>query len=359
MHAHDTSMTVAELARRLGAELRGDGGRSVRHIAPLEVAGPEDLSWLGDARYAAQFSRTRAAAVLVSAALPVPPHDDAHQPALILVPDPDLALCDALRWLAPPPPSVPPGVHPTATIESGAEVAPDAAVGPHVFIGQGASVGPRTQLHAGAHVGSESSIGADCTLWPGVVVRERVTIGDRVIIHPNAVIGADGFSFLQRAGRHVKVPQVGSVVVEDDVEIGALSAVDRARSGVTRIGRGTKIDNLVQIGHNAVIGEDCIIVAQVGISGSCVLEHHVVLGGQAGVVDHLRIEAGAQAGARTLMLRDVPAGQTVMGYPAVASTEFFRQQVLLRRLPALQEQVRALLKRVELLESTADHRARS
>jgi UDP-3-O-[3-hydroxymyristoyl] glucosamine N-acyltransferase len=351
-------LTAAEIAARLGGKLRGDGTRRVTGVAPLEAADENCVSWLGDARYAPQLQQTRAAAVLVSAGLALPETGTEHSSALIVVADADLALCAVLRWLSPPPPAVAPGVHPTAIVDASADVR-GAAIGPHVYIGPHARIGRGTQLHAGVYVGAEAVIGADCTFWPNVVVRERVRIGDRVIIHPNATIGADGFGYLFRGGAHVKIPQVGTVEIEDDVEIGANAAIDRARSGVTRIGRGTKIDNLVQIGHNNTIGEHCVIVAQCGLSGSCVLEHHAVLGGQVGVVDHLRIGAGAQIAARTLVMRDVDSGQSVMGYPALPSREFFRQQVLLRRLPELAEQVRALARRLEQLESAADDRAGS
>ncbi|HUU95835.1 MAG TPA: UDP-3-O-(3-hydroxymyristoyl)glucosamine N-acyltransferase, partial [Phycisphaerae bacterium] len=178
-------------------------------------------------------------------------------------------------------------------------------------------------------------------------------------IHPNATIGADGYGYLQREGRHVKIPQIGTVVIEDDVEIGANTAIDRARSGETRIRRGTKIDNLVQIGHNCDIGEDCIIVGQCGISGSTTLGHHVVFGGQVGVIDHLRIGNGVQVAAKSLVTHDIPDGQVVRGIPATDNHLFGRQQVIIRRLPKMVEQLRELTKRVQQLESAANDTKRS
>lgn len=201
-------------------------------------------------------------------------------------------------------------------------------------------------------------IGRDCLLWPNVVVRERVTIGDRVIIHPNVTIGADGFGYLQRADKHVKIPQIGTVVIEDDVEIGANTCIDRARSGITRIGRGTKIDNLVQVGHNVTIGEDCIIVAQCGISGSTSLGHHVVLSGQVGLTDHLRIGSAVQVAAKSGVFRNVPDGKVYRGIPATEYYQYARQQIGVRRLPKLMEQLRELARRVEWLESAADDTTR-
>jgi UDP-3-O-[3-hydroxymyristoyl] glucosamine N-acyltransferase len=340
------AVTVADLARHLGAEVEGDATRVIRQVETLEHAGTDALSWLGSPRYLSQFGKTRAAAVLV-------PHDlavSAADQTVIRVADPDLALCKALTLLGASPERVPAGVHPSAVVSPDA-VVEGAAIGANVTIGAGARVGPGTQLHPGVCVGMESTIGRDCVLWANVVVRERTSIGDRVVIHPNTTIGADGFGYLQRDGRHHKIPQVGRVVIEDDVEIGANCAVDRARSGETRIRRGTKIDNLVQIGHNCDIGEDCIIVGQCGISGSTTLEDHVVLGGKVGIIDHVRIEAGVQVAAGSSVVGDAPAGHVYRGNPATDANLYCRQQAAVRRLPKMIKQMRALAKRIEELES--------
>ena len=342
------TITVGELARRLGGEFAGDAGLIVRQVATLEQAGPDALSWLGGREHLRQFEQTKAAAVLVPEGLEIP-----EGRSVIRVADPDLALCEALTLLGPLPERVPDGVHSSAVVSPDASVE-GAAIGANAFVGPRAVVGPGTQLHAGVYVGAEATIGRDCVLWPNVVVRERTAIDDRVVIHPNTTIGADGFSYLQREGKHRKVPQVGLVIIEDDVEIGANCAVDRARSGETRIRRGTKIDNLVQIGHNCDIGEDCIIVAQCGIAGSATLEHHVALSGHVGVVDHLRIGAGAQVAAKSLVVRDIPVRAVFRGIPATDNNLFGRQQAAVRRLPKMIEQVRELSKRVERLESAAD-----
>lgn len=346
------AITVADLARRLGQPFEGDGSRTVRGVQTLERAGPDELSWAADPKHLSRLGESRAAVILVPKDCAVP-----EGATVIRVSDPDLALCEALEALAPEKDTVPLGVHPSATVDPSALVE-GAAIGPHVRVGPHARIGPGTQLHAGVWIGSHTALGRDCVLWPNVVVRERVTLGERVIIHPNTTIGADGFGYLQRDGRNRKIPQIGTVVIEDDVEIGANCAVDRARSGVTRIARGVKIDNLVQIGHNTEVGEHSILVGQCGIGGSTVLGRRVVLGGQAGVIDHLRIGDGVQAAARALLTRDVAAGQLVQGSPATEIQQFARQLISVRKLPETVKQLRALAKRVEQLESAANHPAR-
>ena len=345
--AANQPMTVAELARHLGGQVDGDAQRLIRQIATLEHAGADALAWLGSPKYLPQLERTQAAAVLVAQDIPVPKGQTA-----IRVSDPDGALCTALALLGPPPERVPAGVHPSAVIGTDATV-DGAAIGANVTVGPRVQIGPGTQLHPNVSIGAETTIGRDCVLWPGVVIRERTSIGDRVIIHPNTTIGADGFGYLQRDGRHRKIPQIGRVVIEDDVEIGANCAVDRARSGETRIRRGTKIDNLVQIGHNCDIGEDCIIVALCGISGSATLERHVVLGGQVGVADHVRVSENVRVAAKSAVSRDTAPNVSLRGNPVVDNNRFVRQEAAVRRLPKMIQQLRALEKRIERLESAA------
>ncbi len=347
------TITAADLAHRVGGRLAGDGALILREVATLDEAGPEAVSWVGRPELLRQLKGSRAGVVLVPHQCePVPGRTTIH------VADPDLAICAALAALAPPVPRVPPGVDPAARVAEGAKVA-GACVGPHVFVGPGAVVGPGTQLHPGVYVGADCRIGRDCALWPNVVVRERTTIGDRVIIHPNATLGADGFGYQQRGGRHHKIPQIGRVVIEDDVEIGAGTCIDRARSGVTRVGRGTKIDNLVQIGHNARIGEHCIIVGQCAIAGSATLGDHVVLAGQVGVSDHVRVGDRVLVAAQAGVMNDIPDGQAWRGSPAVENSKYLRQAVGVRRLPKIMEQLKTLTKRIEQLEATAHHPTRS
>ncbi|MCO6438927.1 MAG: UDP-3-O-(3-hydroxymyristoyl)glucosamine N-acyltransferase [Phycisphaerae bacterium] len=339
-----TAIDAAEIAKRVAGELVGEGSVRVDGIATPEVAGPTSLCWVGGPEYLDGAIASSAGVLLLPGTIPAP-----QGRTVIRVKDPDLALCEVLRLLAPRVERVPVGVHSTAVVAADAEVA-GAAIGPRVFIGPGAHVGPGTQLHAGVHIGAESIVGRNAVLWPNVVVRERVTIGDCVIIHPNVTIGADGFGYLFRDGRHVKIPHIGTVIIEDDVEIGANSTIDRAKSGVTRIGAGTKIDNLVQIGHNVTVGRNCIIIAQCGLGGSVVLEDGVVMSGQVGVVDHVRIGAGAQIGAKSTVWGDVPPGAIYSGTPARPNQRYLRAQASMGKVPELLKELRDLRRRVEELE---------
>jgi UDP-3-O-[3-hydroxymyristoyl] glucosamine N-acyltransferase len=249
-----------------------------------------------------------------------------------------------------------PGVHPSAVVAPGAELEPSASVGPGAFVGRGARIGARSILQAAVRVLDEARIGEDCLLYSGVVVRERCIVGDRVILQPNCVVGSDGFGFAFDAEGdgdgpvHRKVPQAGIVRIEDDVEVGACTCIDRATLGETVIGRGTKIDNLVQIAHNVTIGPLSLIVAQVGIAGSTEIGTGVVLAGQVGVVGHLKIGDGARAGAQAGVTRDIPAGETYTGYPARPHADWLRSNAALQRLPELVKQVRALEQRLAELE---------
>jgi UDP-3-O-[3-hydroxymyristoyl] glucosamine N-acyltransferase len=243
-----------------------------------------------------------------------------------------------------------PGVHATAVVSPEAELGPEVAVGPHCVVEAGARLGARVVLGAGCYVGRDAQIGDDTWLWPRVVVRDECVLGARCIVHPGAVIGGDGFGFAFDQGRYHKVPQVGNVVVGDDVEIGANACIDRATTDSTRIGDGSKIDNLVQIGHNVVVGPHCIIVAQVGIAGSTELEDHVTLGGQAGLVGHIKVGAGAMVGAQSGVTKSVPAETIVTGYPAVPHTAWKRLYAFLQKLPQLFQRTRELERRVEAIE---------
>ena len=329
------AITARELADLLAGELTGDGTRVVRAAGTLEDAGPEAVAWVGQADLMPRVAESNAGVVVI-------PKDCAPPPGRtsIRVADPDLAMCAVLTALKPPVEAVPPGIDRDARVAETASVI-------------GASIGPH------AYVGAHSRIGQNCVLWPNAVVREYTQIGDRVVIHANATLGADGFGYHQRGGKHYKIPQIGRVVIEDDVEIGANTCIDRARSGETRIGRGTKIDNLVQIGHNVRVGEDCILVSQCGVSGSTMLGHHVVLAGQVGLIDHLSIGNNVVIAAKSGVAESIPDGKVFRGIPAVELNLYARQAVGVRRLPKMIEQLRDLLKRVERLESTEDRTKRS
>jgi UDP-3-O-[3-hydroxymyristoyl] glucosamine N-acyltransferase len=344
MHAN-MPLTANELANRLGGTVEGDSTREVSSVATLGEATPESLSWIGHRRFIPMVNGSKAGVILLAKDGPGLPGR-----TLIRVTDPDLALVQVLRWLSPPVEMLKPGVDASARVHPQATVS-GACIGPNVCVAAGAVVGPGTKLHPGVCVAAGTRIGRDCELWPNVVVRERVTIGDRVIIHPNTTIGSDGFGYLQRNGGHLKIPQVGTVVIEDDVEIGANCAVDRASTGVTRIGSGTKIDNLVQIAHNVNIGQGCIIVAQCGIAGSTALGDNVMLGGQVGIIDHLQIGRGARIAAKSAVFKDIAPGEAVRGIPATENGRFLRHEAGVRRLPKWLSELKKLQSRVAELET--------
>lgn len=338
------NITARDLATHIGGEVHGDPSATVHGIETLEKAEPGMLTWVGDPRFASRLAASRATVVLMPLQGAAPEHM-----TTIRVEDPDLALTKLLPLFAGPRDLLEPGVHPSAVVAEGATV-DGALVGPNTFVGADAVIGPRTVLYPGVFVGSGSVVGSDCVLWPNVVLREGVQVGDRVVIHANSTIGADGFSYIQREGRHIRVPQVGTVRIEDDVEIGANTTIDRARSGATIVRRGTKIDNLVMVAHNCDIGEGSLLAAMTGIAGSTTLGKYVVCGGQAGIIDHLTIGDGVQIGAGATALNDLPPGSLVRGTPAIPVTRFGREQIALKRLPGLLKTVMELEERVEELQ---------
>ncbi len=337
-------LTAEDLAKRLNGTLHGDPSRRIGDVAPLDQAGPDALSWVGTPAHLSQAVESKAGVLLLPERC-----EPLADRTVIMVVDPDAAMCEVLELLAPPPERVPPGVHPTATVAPSANVR-GAAIGSSAYVGASARVGAGTQVHPGVYVGAHATIGRDCVLWPNVIVRERVMVGDRVVIHPNATIGADGFSYILRDGKHRKVPQIGTVTIEDDVEIGANTSIDRARSGTTRIRRGTKIDNQVQIGHNCDIGEDCIIIALCGLGGSVALGHHVVLAGQAGISDHQKVGNRVTVAGKAGVANTIPDGQVVRGSPAIEGRRYLREQAALRKLPEALKKLKALAQRVEQLQ---------
>ena len=334
--------TLGQLAEALSANLEGDAGRVVRGVAPLESAGPDDVSFLTDGRYRAAAQTSRAGAFVAGAGvtgLPAP---------VLRVAAPQQAMIDLLLLFHPAPPLVA-GVHPTAIVAADARIDATAAVGPLVVIEAGARIGARARVGALAYVGAGVEIGEECVLGPHVTLLTGTRFGRRVLVHPGAVIGADGFGFAFDGARHRKIPQTGGVVVEDDVEIGANCAIDRATFGNTIVRRGTKIDNLVQLGHNVEVGEHSILVAQVGVSGSSRLGRGVVLAGQVGVADHVRVGDGALVGAQAGVAGDLDAGGRYLGTPARPSLEAKRIFAAESRLPELLRRVRALERAVESL----------
>ena len=343
-----TSFTLAEIAAWVDGRVRGPADTPIAGVAGIEEAEPHEITWLADAGYFAKLGDSRAGAVVAPADCGPTP-----MPA-VLCRRPSVAIITIFERFAPPVPAPTPGVHPTASVAESARLGKEVAVGPHAIVGEQAVIGDRTILDANVFVGAGTTIGADCRLWPGVVVRERCRLADRVVVHPNTTIGADGFGYEFVDGRHVKIPQIGTVEIEADVEIGAGCAVDRAKFGVTRIGAGTKIDNLVQVAHNVRIGPGCLIVSQCGIAGSTRLGRGVVLGGKVGIADHVVLGDGVRVGACSCVSKDIPAGTQIFGIPGVERAQWARERAKLRRLPQMTEQLKDLSRRVDRLESAAD-----
>ena len=332
-------------------QVRGATTEVVRGIAALSAAGAGELSFLGNPKYRAEVAGTRASIVLLPA-----DYDGQPQPnqLFLLVDHPSVALarlCSRIEQLLWPRPA--PGIHPSALVEGGARVAASATVGPLCIVEAGACVGERTHLQAQVFVGRGAQIGDDCWLMPGVILAAECVLQNRVRLQPGVVVGSDGFGYEFVAGRHEKVPQVGCVLIEDDVEIGANSTLDRARFSRTVVGEGTKIDNLVQVAHNVVIGRHVILCAQVGISGSTTIGDYAVLGGQAGIGGHIALGRGAKIGGQSAVTSDVGPGVYVNGSPHLPYMLGQRLQVLHRRLPTLFKRVDALENLLAELKKTS------
>jgi UDP-3-O-[3-hydroxymyristoyl] glucosamine N-acyltransferase len=337
-------VTLTELAQRLGCRLEGDGGVEVVRVSGIEDASPGEVTFLANAKYASRLAATRASAVIADESV-----NGAPCP-ILRTREPYLAFAEAVALLTPPRRPAP-GISPLASVDPSAVIGPDVTIGPFVAIGRGARIGAGTVIESHVVVGSDASIGAECTIHSHVAIRDQVEIGNRVVIQDGAVIGSDGFGFARRRdGTHRKIPQVGRVVIEDDVEIGANSTVDRPAVGETRIAAGAKIDNLVQIAHGVKIGRNVLLAAQVGIAGSTVLEDDVVMAGQSGATGHVRLGRGAIVGAKSAVTKDVDAGQHVAGVPAGDVAEWRESVVLLRKLPELRKLVAALESRLAALE---------
>ena len=338
-------MTLAELAHRLGCRLEGDGAVEVTRVAGLEEAGPGDLTFLSNPKYASKLPATRASAVIA-------PDGVANAPCPVLRTDqPYVAFAEAVGILTPPARPAP-GLSPLAAIDPTAELGAGVSIGPFAVVGRGVRIGARTAIHPHAVIAAGTRIGADGTVHAHVSVREDVVIGDRVVIQDGAVIGADGFGFARRRdGTHQKIPQVGGVVIGDDVEIGAGTTIDRPAVGETRIGSGTKIDNLVQVAHGVKIGRNALLAAQSGVAGSSVLEDDVVLAGQSGVTGHVTLGRGVRVGAKSAVTKDIGEGQHVAGVPAGPVADWRESAVLLRRLPELRQALSDLQSRLAALEA--------
>ena len=326
-------------------ELHGDGAFLCRSVASLECAGADQLSFAKDER-TLQSTDTRAGALVVPSATG---RLAAHQ---LVSPDPFAAFVAVLRHIDQERRAEAAGVHSTAVVAESASIGADVSIGPGATVRADASIGDRTVLHTNSYVGRRSRIGSDCVLFPGVVVMEDVTLGVRVTVHGGTVIGCDGYGYIQREGRHVKIPQVGTVEIGDDVEIGSQVTIDRAALDATVIGRGCKIGDLVHIAHNVTIGEHSLVVPTVRIAGRAAIGSGVVLAGGAGVSDGVVVGDGAVLGGTTVAYRDVPPGAVLYGDPARPKTHQLRIDAVLNRLPQLERDLRMLLRRARDEEET-------
>lgn len=335
------SLTAEAIAAAAGGTLEGDGGATVRTVAPLDRAESGQLSFCSGDAYKAFLATTRASVVLVTPALAAAPCSAA---ARVVVSKPMDALIALLPRLYRPP-QRPVGIHPTVVIGHGVQLGADVALGPYVVLGAGAEIGDRAWIGAGVVIGDGVRIGDDVRLHPGVTLYAGTSLGDRVQLHAGVRIGGDGFGYVFREGAHQKIPHVGRCVIGNDVEVGANSAIDRGSIDDTVIGDGTKIDNLVHIGHNCRVGRLCLLVAQVGLAGSTILGDGVVLSGQVGVADHLTVGTGARVGGGSRVFSDVPSGETWTGYPARPHREFLRTQASVYKLATLARKLEVMAAR--------------
>jgi UDP-3-O-[3-hydroxymyristoyl] glucosamine N-acyltransferase len=342
--------TLSEISQLISAPLPpgADGNQSISALATLAEAEPGQLTFVGSDKYVAQLASTKASAAVVGRRIKIPAEWESR---ILRVEDADLAIATILRLFAPPrsKPSV--GIDPTARIDPSASLGDGAAIGPNVVIGPRTRIGRNVVVHAGAFIGEDVSIGDDCEIFHHVVIRERLTIGSRVVVHAASVLGTDGFGYRWDGKQHQKVPQIGTIVIEDDVEIGSCVCIDRAKFSATRIGRGTKIDNLVQIAHNVQVGPHCIIVGFAGLAGSCQLGTGVILGGQTAVRDHVKMGDGSIAAACSAVADDVEPKTIVSGTPAIPHRQSLREHAALRRLPDLVAQVRKLQEELDAIKS--------
>jgi UDP-3-O-[3-hydroxymyristoyl] glucosamine N-acyltransferase len=337
------TLTLQELAAISGGELRGGNpSQKITGAASLSEAMPGEVTFYSDPRYLERLRKTRASAIFV-------PSDFSEKTAAtqIHVGNPSKAFEKVVLKLAPKPIIFRTGIHPTAVVDPSAKVGNRVSIQPHAVIEPNVSIGDETVIGAGSYIGHESVIGDSCVVYPNVTVRERTRIGTRVIIHSGAIIGADGFGFESVDGRYQKIPQIGIVQIDDDVEIGANTTIDRARFGRTWIQQGVKIDNLVQIAHNVIIGKNSIIAAQTGISGSTRIGENVKMAGQVGVIGHLTIDDNTIIAAQSGISKDLPGGAW-FGSPAVPLPEAKRQIALIHRLGNLLDRIRAIEKKLEL-----------
>lgn len=333
--------TLSEIATLIGGTVEGDAHVVIRSAAPIQSAGPGDLSFVANKKYTPYIATTKAEALVLA------PEIKCDRLPVIRHENPYLAFASAVDILFPDEPLIPEGIDPSAVINESSEIDSTTRIGPLCTVGRNSRLGANCQLVGSVYVGNEVQIGDDCLFYPGVQIMHGCRIGDRVIVHSGVVIGSDGFGFAGSPTGLKKIKQVGWVEIGNDVEIGANTAIDRGALGPTLIGRGTKIDNLVQIAHNVEIGEHSIIVGQAGISGSTKIGNGVTLAGQVGVIGHIEIGDGAQVGAQSGVAKSVPAGKMLFGSPARDIKETMRIQAAMTRLPELLKRVRRIEKKLD------------
>lgn len=340
-----TTKTVSELAAHIGGRVRGDGGVPILRVAGLDSAGEGDITYVEDEKFFEAANKTNASCVIA------PEGADVKAPCRVEVKNPKLAFALIAEVLHPRKQRAP-EIHHTAIVARDAKIGDHVFIGAFVGIGENSVVGDRTQIRAGAKIGDHVKVGSDCVIHPNVFLEDGVTIGNNVILHAGVVIGADGFGYVRGEMSYHKFPQIGTVVIEDDVELGANTCVDRAALGRTRIGRGTKIDNMVHVGHNCDIGERVVIAAQTGISGSVVIEDDCVIGGQVGFGDHIRVQSGAVIGSKAGILPGKIVRPGVWwGIPIQPLDEYKRLSAHISRLPHVRRQLKELIERVQMLEN--------
>lgn len=336
--------TLKELAEVVGGEVVGRGELLIKGVAPLESAVEGDITFITSSKYAEQVKTTAASAVIV------PPEIAVEGKNLIVCKNPQLAFAKVLTIFTSRHYKAK-GIDKRAYIGRNPKLGKDVTVYPFAYIGDNAEIGDRTVIHPGAHVGNGCRLGEEVVIYPNATIMDGCIIGNRVIIYPGAVIGSDGFGFARDGKKHYKIPQIGIVQIDDDVEIGANTTIDRASFGKTWIKRGTKIDNLVQVAHNDVIGEDCILVAQSGVAGSSKLGSNVILGGQVGVGDHINIGDNVMVAGQAGVTSDIPDNQVMSGYPTIPHREWLKASLTFPHLPEMRKSINELKKKVAELEN--------
>lgn len=335
------AFTVRSLAALVDGQVLGDADAEVSACAGAEAAGPGDITFATGERWRAAFAASTATAAVLDAPIPD------FRGVTILVPQPNLAFARIVEHMsAQPRPAA--GIHPSAVVESSASIDPTASVGALAFVGAGATIGARSSIGPGAVIGASAQIGVDCTIHPRVVIEHHVRLGDRVSVHSGSVIGGDGFGYAtDDRGQHARIPHVGTVIIGNDVEIGSCVCIDRARFDATRIGRGTKIDNLVQIAHNVQVGEDCLFAALVGVAGSTKVGDRVVFGGHVGIGGHISIASGTQMAGYSSTTSSIKAAGAYMGAPPLPLADGLRVRVLQKRLPEMWRRLNEIERRLQ------------